>query len=130
MTDNLPAVRPTSEVARTTQDTDSWVDVMRPVIALAERIAMTDFVPKGLRGNVAATTAAMLYGREVGLPPMTALTQTHVIEGKPAMSAEAMRALVFAAGHEIAIDESTAKGMLRPGFRTSPARFTGLWNPL
>lgn len=107
MTENLPAVRSTAEVARTTQDTDSWVDVMRPVIALAERIAMTDFVPKGLRGNVAATTAAMLYGREVGLPPMTALTQTHVIEGKPAMSAEAMRALIFAAGHEIVIDEST-----------------------
>lgn len=107
MTDNLPAVpepaKP-ADVART--DTDSWVNVMRPTIALAEHIAHTEFVPKSLR-SVPATTAAILYGREVGLPPMTSLTQTHVIEGKPSMSAEAMRAMVISQGHELIFDEAT-----------------------
>lgn len=89
------------------QDTDSWVQVMAQVVRLAEHVAPTDFVPRGLRGNVPATTAAMLYGREVGLPPMTALTSIHVVDGRPGMSAEAMRSLVYAAGHEIVFDEST-----------------------
>ena len=60
---------------------------------LAELICRTEFVPKTLRNSAPATAAAIMYGREVGLPPMTSLTQTHVIEGRPAMSAEAMRAM-------------------------------------
>lgn len=88
-------------------DTDSWIQVVGNVAQLAERIAATEFVPRGLRGNVPATAAAILYGREVGLPPMTALSQTHVVEGRPGMSAEAMRALILAAGHEVVVDETT-----------------------
>jgi hypothetical protein len=88
-------------------DTDSWTTVVAAVAELAQRIAGTEFVPKGLRNSVPATAAAMLYGREVGLPPMTSLASIHVVEGRPGMSAEAMRALVLAAGHEIAFDETT-----------------------
>ena len=95
----------TREVART--DTDSWTNIFGNVVELARGIAETEFVPRGLRGSIPATTAAILYGREVGLPPMTALNQTHVIEGKPSMAAEAMRAMVLAAGHEIEVLEST-----------------------
>lgn len=108
MTDNLPArviAEPAREVART--DTDSWTAVFQDVVELARGIADTEFVPRGLRGSIPATTAAILYGREVGLPPMTSLNQTHIIEGKPSMAAEAMRAMVLAAGHEIEVLEST-----------------------
>lgn len=98
--ENLPATR-TAELATSTTDTDSWVDVVRPISILAQQIADTEFVPKGLRGSAAATAAAILYGREVGLPPMTALNMTHVVEGRPGVSAEAMRAMVYAAGHEL-----------------------------
>lgn len=105
MSDNVPAIRPTTEVA--TADTDSWLNVMSDVVRLAAHIADTEFVPRGLRGSAPATAAAILYGREVGLPPMTALNMTYVVEGKPAISAEAMRALVLAAGHELEFVEST-----------------------
>lgn len=124
MTDNLPAVRPSNEVA--TADTDSWIQVMGPLVKLAESVASTEFVPKQLRGKPAAVTAALLYGREVGLPPMTALTMTHVIEGKPAMSAEGMRALVLAAGHDIETLESTG-GMCRMRGRR---RGSETWTPV
>lgn len=110
MTDNLPAIQsdePSREVEKARTDTDSWVDMMRPVVFLAERVAGTEFVPKSLRNSPPAVAAAILYGREVGLPPMTALSQTHVIEGKPAMSAEAMRAMVLGAGHELVVEETT-----------------------
>jgi hypothetical protein len=104
MSDMLPAVRREADIQSV--DTDSWIQVVGDVAKLAAHIAGTEFVPRGLRDNPAAVTAAIIYGREVGLPPMTALTHTHVIEGKPAMSAEAMRALVLAAGHELVVEET------------------------
>jgi hypothetical protein len=107
--DNLPAVRTeppaTAVVAR---DTDSWAERLPQVVELARAISNTDFVPEALRNNVAATTAAVLYGREVGLPPMTALSNVNVIKGRPGLSAVIMRAQVLAAGHEIRQDESTS----------------------
>lgn len=115
MTDNLPAVRAPYDV--TTQDTDSWIRVVDNVAQLAAQISNTEFVPKGLRGSAAATAAAILYGREVGLPPMTALTQTHVIEGKPAISAEGMRGLILAAGHGIQILETNGARCVMRGRR-------------
>jgi len=88
--------------------TDSWTDVLEQVADLALKISKTDFVPDGFRGNVAATAAAILYGREVGFPPMTALSTLHSIKGRVAMSAEAMRAKALAAGHDIVIVTSTS----------------------
>jgi hypothetical protein len=85
----------------------SWLEVMDRGLELAEIIANTDFVPRGLRGNQAAILAAILYGHEVGLEPMTSLSTIAVIDGKPTMSAEAQRALILAAGHELVLEEST-----------------------
>jgi hypothetical protein len=106
---NLPAVRtePTTAVV-VARDTDSWADRLPAVVELARAIANTDFVPEAMRNNIAATSAAILYGREVGLPPMTALGNVNVIKGKPGLSAVIMRAQVLAAGHEIRQDESNS----------------------
>jgi hypothetical protein len=123
--DNLPMVRQQqAEISRV--DTDSWVEVMRPILALAEKVYDTDFVPKGLRGSEAATAAAMLYGREVGLPPMTSLNVTHVVEGKPGISAEGMRAMVYAAGHELEFVETTGAICTMRGRRRGQERWTPL----
>jgi len=75
---------------------------------LAQRIAGTEFVPKSLRNRPEAVLAALLSGAERGLGAMESLRSVHVIEGVPSLSAEAMRALVFAAGHDIQILETTA----------------------
>lgn len=88
--------------------TDSWTSVLAEVGQLARGVCQTDFVPKDIRGNVGATSGRILYGREVGLGPMQALTQLHHVEGRVGMSAEAMRALVMQKGHEIAVQESTS----------------------
>lgn len=81
---------------------------MSPAVELAKAIADTEFVPRALRHNAAAISAAILYGDEVGLGPMQALAKIAVIEGRPYMAAEAQRALVFAAGHDLWLDELTA----------------------
>lgn len=88
--------------------TDSWVASIGDVVRLAELICNTTFVPQGLRGSAPATAATILYGREIGIPPITALQTMHVINGRVGMAAELMRAQVLAAGHELEIVESTA----------------------
>jgi hypothetical protein len=107
-------------------DTDSWVEIVAHVSRLAGVISQTSFVPRGLRGDSPATTAAILYGREVGFAPMTALTMIHVVEGRPGMYAEGMRALVLSAGHEIVIEEATSAQCRIRGRR----RGSSVWTPL
>ena len=85
-----------------------WVELMTPAVELARAVANTEFVPRSLRGNPAAITAAILFGDEVGLGPMQSLAKIAVIEGKPTLAAEAQRALILAAGHELWIEESSA----------------------
>ncbi len=66
-----------------------------------EYIAGTEFVPKGLRGNMPAILACVATGRELGIGDMTALKSIHVIDGRPTFSAELMVLLVRRAGHSI-----------------------------
>lgn len=88
--------------------TDSWTEVVRATSILAEQICQTEFVPQGLRGSAPKVTAAMLYGRELGLAPMGALGAVHVINGKAGLYAETMRGLILQAGHQIRVHESTS----------------------
>jgi hypothetical protein len=102
------------------QDTNErrrWIQLMQPAAELAQAIATTDFVPRGLRNNPPAIAACILYGDEVGLGPMQALAKIAVIEGRPTLSAEAMRSLILAAGHELWIEESTVSKATVAGCR-------------
>ena len=81
---------------------DSWVALMR----LTARIYDTTFVPRTLRGNPNEVLAAMLTGQELGLGPMQSLRMINVIEGRPSISAELMRALVNRAGHRLSVVEA------------------------
>lgn len=93
--------------ARYQAERRSWVELMAPAVELAKAIATTDFVPRALRNNPAAIAAAILYGDEVGLGPMQSLAKIAVIDGRPFIAAEAQRALVYAAGHDLWLDEAT-----------------------
>lgn len=84
-----------------------WVDVMAPAVELAERIYRTEFVSSGLRGRPEAVVACILAGHEVGIGPTQALSKIYVVDGKPTMSAELMRALVQRAGHDFWVEENT-----------------------
>ena len=124
MSDNLPAVRAEApSVAVVRRDTDSWAEQLPAIVELARSICGTDFVPEAMRDNVAATAAAILYGREVSLPPMTALSNVNIIKGRPGLSAVIMRAQVLAAGHEIRQDASDSSRCVLSGRR----RGTDYW---
>jgi len=106
--------------------TDSWTSVLVEVGQLAQGIANTDMVGKEIRGNVGAVSARILYAREVGLGPMQGLTQLHNVEGKVGMSAEAMRALVLQAGHEIDFPELTSARVTMRGRRRGQDAWTSV----
>lgn len=89
------------------QQRQSSLDLAPEAWTLATRIAGTEFVPSALRGKPEAVLAAMLTGHELGIPPMQSLAKIHVIDGRPAMAAELMRALILRAGHDIWVEEST-----------------------
>lgn len=113
MTDLVPYQQPTAEIVAV-RDLDSWTQVAGQVVRLAEQIADTPFVPDGLRGSIPATAAAILAGRELGLQPMTALANVHVIKGKPALSAALMRALILSQGHQIeTVEISDTRAIVR-----------------
>lgn len=84
---------------------------------IANTVYSTEFVPRGVRGNKAATLAAMLYGHEQHLGPMTALGEIHMIDGRPTMSAALMLAKIRAAGHSV-VGEVSAAGATVTGTRS------------
>ena len=83
----------------------------------AQRVANTPFVPSAFRGKPEAVFAAILFGEELGIGPMQSLNSIHVIEGKPGMSPELMRALVARAGHRIDVKEANANKVVLWGKR-------------
>ena len=91
---------------------------------LAEKIAGTEFVPGPLRGKPEAVLACILAGHEAGVGPMQALAKIHVIDGRPAMAAELMRALVLQHGHELAYEETTTTRVTAAGRRRGSEKWT------
>lgn len=121
------APEPASELARMRDPhTDGWVTVLQPVAELAQQVSSTDFVPKALRNNTAAVTAAILFGRELGMAPMHSLSGIHMVEGKPTLAAETMRAQVLAAGHEIGYGEVSSSKVEVKGRRKGETSWTVL----
>lgn len=94
-----------------------WVSILAPAAALSERIAGTEFVPSQMRGKPDVVCAAIMYGDELGLGPMQALQGIHVVEGRPAPSAELMRALIYRAGHRIDVIALTGEVCTLRGIR-------------
>jgi hypothetical protein len=103
-----------------------WIELLEPAAALANTVAGTGFVPRALQGNPAGIVAAILYGDELGLGPMQSLAKISVIEGKPTLSAEAQRALILAAGHELRVDEATATRLTLSGRRSGSTEWTSV----
>ena len=87
-----------------------------------QAIANTEFVPRGLRGNVPAILACVLSGRELGMGPMESMRRIDMIDGKPSPSAEWMIGQVVAAGHLIYPTEQTATKCTVEGVRMVAGR--------
>lgn len=85
MADNMNALAPVSSLP----NKDEW----GTIFGMAEQLVPTGFLPKAVDTPQKAA-AIMLKGRELGVPPMYALSNITVIQGKPTANAEMMLALV------------------------------------
>jgi len=77
--------------------------------------------PDALRGKTGAIFQQLLMGKELGLPPVQALTRLYVVKGKVGISATMMRALVRRAGHRISTLEKTDERCTLEGERARTA---------
>ena len=71
---------------------------------VAEKVAKSNLIPAAYRNKPTDAAICMMYGAEVGLPPMTALQRIIVINGKPTLDAQGMAALIRGAGHSLVGD--------------------------
>lgn len=110
----------------TTPSVDSWVPMLPAVGDLANKIANTSFVPRGLRGKPAEIAACILTGRELGIGPMESLAKIDIIDGTPAINAELMRSLVLKAGHEMRFPILTDGKVVAEGRRAGSEDWTSV----
>lgn len=72
---------------------------------LAKLIADSDLAPKDYRGKPGNVLIAVQMGQEVGLPPMSAIQNIAVINGKPGLYGDVGKAILLAAGFIIEEDD-------------------------
>lgn len=113
--------QPASETVMALAD---WAAELDAAGRIAAVLCGTEFVPRGLRGNVEATAAAILTGREIGLAPMNALSNIFIVQGKPALYARTMVALVLSHGHEIERTAATEQAVTVRARRRGSANWT------
>jgi len=105
-----------------------WAAEARQVALIAESLAKTSFVPKAFAGKPAEVTAAIMAGQEIGLKPVAALRSIDVIQGKPSLSAVAMRGLVQSKGHEVWLeDQSETRAVVKGRRRGEETVQTSTW---
>ncbi len=80
----------------------------RVLLDLADKFVESGFLPTSIKTSAQAL-AIMLTGKELGIPPMLALRQIHVIEGKPTLAAELQLALFRRRGGRFKWVTTTAK---------------------
>jgi hypothetical protein len=114
-----------------------WVETAQAAGQLVASIVDTPFFPAALWPKqtsndpereaqrraqaIANGTGALIYGAELGLTPMNALTEVFVVHGRPSIYANTMVALVQAAGHEIWTESSTDTAAVVCGQRAGSA---------
>lgn len=63
--------------------------------SMAKILADSGMLPDALKGKPQAVFAIMQKGRELGVPPMLAMTNIVVVKGKPTANSELMAALIY-----------------------------------
>jgi len=98
---------------------------IKPMLEFATHLVKSGFLPAAIKTPEQAV-AIILTGNELGIPPMQALRQIHVIQGKPTMSAELMLGFAYSRipGFVCNITESSAERCVLQISRPNHAPYT------
>jgi hypothetical protein len=104
-----------------------FVEQASQVHGIAKALCNTSFVPTSMKGKPDEIAACILYGSELDLPPMTSLRTIDVIQGRPTLSANAMRGLAMKDGIRFRLDETTETRCVMSAARPGGAWTTVTW---
>ena len=76
-----------------------------------------ELVPRGFWGRPEAMMAAILLGRDLGIPDMIAMRRIYVVSGTPTLSADLVRALIRRAGHSLVYEKRDSEACVLSGTR-------------
>lgn len=85
-------------------------------LQMCKLLRESGFVPAGFK-NDGSVLAAILYGQELGFSPIQSLHSIDVIQGKPTVNAQGLKAMILAAGGVIKEIEWTDKVCTLEGYR-------------
>lgn len=109
---NAPIDEPGLELVRAESSIPALIGPPGPAEweALKEQarwLAASGLVKSVYRGKESNVMLMILQGRELAMPPVATLTNVHIIDGVPSLSAKMQMALVKRAGHFMRVTEST-----------------------
>lgn len=103
MTENIPVV-----IEHQIATLDAYAANLQVKLQVCKMLRESGFCPVAFKTD-AAVFAAVTYGQEIGFSPMQAIQSIDVIQGKPTLSAQGMKALVQSKGGKIRDLEWTDK---------------------
>ena len=87
---------------------EAYADNLKDKLAVCTLMLKSGLLPAAYKSPESVLTA-ILYGRELGFSPMRAINGINIIQGKPTLSADAMKALILSRGGKIKTIEWTDK---------------------
>lgn len=113
----LPPRQPVNAIAR--QTLLDHAELADMAYQFAEKLVGTEMVPTRFRNKPEEATAAILFGAELGMPPISALQNIFAVHGTPGIYARTAQALLETKGYsfrtvENTIDSATIYGW-KPG---------------
>lgn len=141
MTAQLATLHPqqTAPVLATTRQIGLTPQSLEAAMEMANLLAKSNMVPKDYIGNPGNIIVAIQWGAEIGLPPLQAMQNLAVINGRPALWGDAVMALVRGSGlledfREEVTDQGATCTVKRRGeqpvsrhFSVEDAKKAGLW---
>lgn len=88
----------------------------RDVMELSVILAKSGVVPKELIGRPEACAVAIMFGLELGLTPTQAVQNIMIVNGRPSLWGDALKALVVGSGKCMTFDEDAPHIALQQGF--------------
>lgn len=73
-------------------------NTLTEIHSFATMVCKTDLVPKAYKGKSEDATIAIIFGMEIGLPPMASLQNIALVNGSPSVYGDAQLSLVQASG--------------------------------
>lgn len=73
-------------------------NTLKEIHNFSEMVCKTEMSPKSYRGKPQEATIAIIYGMEIGLPPMASLQNISVVNGTPQVWGDAQLSLVQSSG--------------------------------